>query len=140
MASGPVNTSSSYLQKRSGILLSSCAKRQLLSWCRLTDLGFAGRRGGTRGRSKQHSSRKRNENIVKREQTPSTIQQTPNAVAERLRVPAAEAGWTAGSDTLTSAEVAMGSNFDPLGMSSADFLSFPSILGSSAHRAVLPLD
>lgn len=91
VASGPVNASSSYLQKRSG------------------------RRGGARGRSKQHSSRKRNEIIVKREQTPSTIQQTPNAVAERLRVPAAEAGWTAGSDTLTSAEVAMGSNFDPLG-------------------------
>ncbi len=67
--------------------------------------------------------RKRNENIV-REQTPSTIQQTPNAVSERLRVPPTEAGWTAGSDTLTSAEVAMGSNFDPLGESSVKFPSF----------------
>ena len=74
-----------------------------------------GRRGGARGRGKQHATRRRNENIVKREQTPSTIQPTPQSVSERLRVPPTEAGWTAGSDTLTSAEVAMGSNFDPLG-------------------------
>lgn len=72
------------------------------------------RRDGHRGRGKHHLVRKRSDTIV-REQTPSTIQQTPNMVSERLRVQPTEAGWTAGSDTLTSAEVAMGNNFDPLG-------------------------
>ncbi|KAL0038160.1 hypothetical protein WJX79_005443 [Trebouxia sp. C0005] len=74
----------------------------------------SGRRKAHRGRGRHHLVRKRSEHVA-REQTPSTIQQTPDTVSERLRVPATQAGWTAGSDTLTSAEVAMGSNFDPLG-------------------------
>lgn len=78
----------------------------------------AARREAHRGRGKQHLVRKRHEPVV-REQTPSTIQQTPNTVSERLRVPPTQAGWTAGSDTLTSAEVAVGSNFDPLGKHTA---------------------
>jgi hypothetical protein len=79
-----------------------------------TCLANAARRKPHRGRGRHHLVRKRNEHVA-REQTPSTIQQTPDTVSERLRVPATQAGWTAGSDTLTSAEVAMGSNFDPLG-------------------------
>ena len=82
-----------------------------------TCFAIAARRKAHRGRGRHHLVRKRNEHVA-REQTPSTIQQTPDTVSERLRVPATQAGWTAGSDTLTSAEVAMGSNFDPLGKDS----------------------
>ena len=63
-----------------------------------------------------------------REQTPSTIQQTPSTIAERPRVRPSEAGWTAGSDTLTSAEVAMGNNFNPLGEKPHLFPVMPQLL------------
>ena len=107
--------SNTYLCKQTGRSHSAAMLFVLLcAMCADTCFIAAARRDGHRGRGKHHLVRKRSDTIV-REQTPSTIQQTPNMVSERLRVQPTEAGWTAGSDTLTSAEVAMGNNFDPLG-------------------------
>ncbi|KAL3137145.1 hypothetical protein ABBQ32_006713 [Trebouxia sp. C0010 RCD-2024] len=74
--------------------------------------GFRDNHRGGRGGKKVTKARSAH---TIREQTPSTIQQTPHTLSTRLCVPPTEAGWTAGSDTLTSAEVAVGNNFDPLG-------------------------
>lgn len=111
-------TTQTLTSANSQVSIRTACQTNVVSVCCLTVFCDAARREGYRdshrGRGGKKTTKARSTHTI-REQTPSTIQQTPNTLSTRLSVQPTEAGWTAGSDTLTSAEVAVGNNFDPLG-------------------------